>query len=305
MIDAARQLPQPDECAIESWGASSRRLLSLLDMLRFNAHLFVTFLGHVNQLLDATAHGREVSQEEWNKFWPSLGDLRHEAVSMDLQMSVAHLKRIGANWRSGAYSTPHGANKISADLGELINQFFDELKARTFFAVNSYEAGLYESVFLSDDVIGRFPSIRDHAEEAGKCLALGRATACVYHLMLVMEAPLRALYAALEDPVPATIAWGPMIGRFEKELKKRESDRATFWREHANSCEETVGMLRNVKNAWRNPTLHIERMYNVEQAADILEAVDSFMRHLSTDLVELSPTESVLPSEQSPSDAEN
>jgi hypothetical protein len=42
--------------------------------------------------------------------------------------------------------------------------------------------------------------------------------------------------------------------------------------------------LRSVKDAWRNPTLHIERIYDGEEASEIWNAVKTFMRGLAQKL---------------------
>jgi hypothetical protein len=42
--------------------------------------------------------------------------------------------------------------------------------------------------------------------------------------------------------------------------------------------------LRAVKDAWRNPTMHVERVYDEELATELWGAVRAFMRHLATKL---------------------
>jgi hypothetical protein len=45
-----------------------------------------------------------------------------------------------------------------------------------------------------------------------------------------------------------------------------------------------LAKLRAVKDAWRNPTVHLERNYDEKQAIAVFNAVGAFMRHLSTKL---------------------
>ena len=47
------------------------------------------------------------------------------------------------------------------------------------------------------EVAARFPRAIVDIEEAGKCFALGRFTACVFHLMRVVEAGLAAISRSL------------------------------------------------------------------------------------------------------------
>ena len=62
------------------------------------------------------------------------------------------------------------------------------------------EASLYSGRSgVDSEVIAAFPSARDDLAEAAKCLALGRATAVVFHCMRVLEIALRAVAQTLND----------------------------------------------------------------------------------------------------------
>ena len=50
---------------------------------------------------------------------------------------------------------------------------------------------------FGDDVARAFPSSKGDIDEAGKCLALDRGTACVFHLMRILEIGLQLLAAKL------------------------------------------------------------------------------------------------------------
>jgi hypothetical protein len=134
---------------------------------------------------------------------------------------------------------------------------------------------------------GKFgPTYRD-AEEAGKCLAYDRGTACVFHLMRIMECGLRALGLSLNDPAldPKTNpTWEKILGRCDKELQKPLNERADEWKLDEAFYSSATANLRAVKDAWRNPTLHVERDYAPEDAQDVWNAVGAFMRHLAKKL---------------------
>lgn len=123
-----------------------------------------------------------------------------------------------------------------------------------------------------------FPSAKEDVEEAGKCRALSRNTACVFHLMRCAEVALKALAAAVG--VAPQNDWGSYIREIDKELKgrltlsgKRSSDEEFY----ANAS----AMFDNVKRAWRNTTMHIDKTYTDERAEEIFNATKSLMRHLS------------------------
>lgn len=160
---------------------------------------------------------------------------------------------------------------------ELENRVFLEPDAR-------YKEYFRKSTLFGDKVFVAFSSANNDIFEAGTCLALERPTACVMHLMRVMEAGLKALALALGIIEPQN-DWGAYLRKIEKELENRykisgaRSDDEQFYSEAA------LGFDR-VRRAWRNPTMHIENSYSTEQAEEILRAVKSSISFLATRISE-------------------
>ena len=126
-------------------------------------------------------------------------------------------------------------------------------------------------------------------DEAAKCLALRRSTACVFHLMRVMEVGIKAVARCLGIPDPTKGSeknWGKILKKIKDEIDNRNAakswkkakDQEFFLASHAH--------LDVVREAWRNPTMHVENKYTEEEAEDIFAAVKSFMRKLATRLSE-------------------
>jgi hypothetical protein len=79
--------------------------------------------------------------------------------------------------------------------------------------------------------------------------------------------------------------WGAYLRAIEAELEgrikkagKRTADEQFY--------AEAKAMIDNVRRAWRNPTMHVERTYSPERADEIYRAVRSLMNHLATKLAE-------------------
>ncbi len=163
----------------------------------------------------------------------------------------------------------------------------DEMTSSIFFAIELDKKHLVtDSNLFGKEVATAFPSTIVDIEEAGKCLAFERATACVYHLMRVMEIGLRALGNTLQLPPSPNPAWEIILKKCDDEQAKSFVQRTLEWQTNAIFLGEAAAMLRSVKTAWRNPTMHIERVYTEEQAQDIWNVVKGFMRHLATQLAE-------------------
>jgi hypothetical protein len=65
--------------------------------------------------------------------------------------------------------------------------------------------------------------------------------------------------------------WGRILSAIEEKIgDSRNSEDA-----------EVLVHLRNIKNAWRNTTMHVERDYDAEQAFDILRTTRNFMIHVA------------------------
>jgi hypothetical protein len=138
-------------------------------------------------------------------------------------------------------------------------------------------------------VADRFQSAAVDIEEAGKCLALSRATACVFHLMRVMEAGLRALAGSLKDPdldPKRNPTWDAMLKKCRTELAKPVSQRVPEWVADEPFFSGAATRLMGVKDAWRNPTMHVEISYTEDQGLDVWNHVAAFMKHLATTLQE-------------------
>jgi hypothetical protein len=104
-----------------------------------------------------------------------------------------------------------------------------------------------------------------------------------------MELGLRSLGKSLNNPKLDPLcnpSWESILKKCDDELKLPLEDRSPEWRKDDGFYSEATGNLRAVKNAWRNPTLHIDRSYDPERSLDILQAVKGFMRHLAERLSE-------------------
>jgi hypothetical protein len=159
-----------------------------------------------------------------------------------------------------------------------------ELLEQVFFSPDvRYKQYFEDERLFGDRVFQAFPSAANDIFEAGTCLALERGTACVMHLMRVMESGLKALAAHLA--VPHQNDWGAYLGKIQAELEKRYKTSGVRSAGEQFFSEAALGFDR-VRRAWRNPTMHVDNSYSPERARDILEAVKSFMSHLATQIHE-------------------
>lgn len=96
-----------------------------------------------------------------------------------------------------------------SSLQDVHTRIHDELPAIELLIVPAAQAPYYVSadIWIDPDVTAKFPSISLEAEEASKCYALGRSTACVFHLMRILELGLNSLAHSLGVSFQRRNAW--------------------------------------------------------------------------------------------------
>jgi hypothetical protein len=153
-----------------------------------------------------------------------------------------------------------------------------EKKDQSYFAPQEPHFG--------QDVASKFQSAAAfEIDEAAKCLALGRPTAAVFHLMRVMEGSVRAVARCLgiSDPTkPAERSWGFVLGEIWKGIEKKWPAVATRASGEGAFFETLYASLDAVKNPWRNDTMHPARKYTDDEAEHIFVAVKGFMMKLAS-----------------------
>jgi hypothetical protein len=227
------------------------------------------------------------SDREENRKW--IAEIRKPCEEAGLVSSLDQLLRMEISMNS-----PTVTNRAWGQMQmELANRFNDEFSRKLIFWIPPGKEKFYEQkgALFGPAVTDAFESTRTDIEEAGKCYAAGRNTACVFHLMRVMEHGLRALGKTLNEPnldPSRNPSWETILRRGDEELKLPIRKRSGDWRIKDEFFTNATANLRAVKDAWRNPTMHVERDYDEEKALDILNAVGAFMRHLSTELTDKS-----------------
>jgi hypothetical protein len=176
-------------------------------------------------------------------------------------------------------------------LQALLDRIGDETGRQQFFMVPPHRTTFYTeaSKLFGESTNAAFPSAQPEIEHAAKCLAFGRNTASVFHLMRVMEVGLRVLGKSLNDPAldpKRNPSWEAILKRCDDQLKLPLKDRSPEWKTDDSFFSEAIANLRAVKNAWRNSTMHVERDYDEEEALDVMNAVKGYMRHLAGKLKE-------------------
>jgi len=208
------------------------------------------------------------------KLYPLLKDL-------DMQTSLNHLGRI-QQWLK-AVSVVSGKIPDNGMLAVCNDQFRSlsdmiksELQSRVFYYVPGSMRDYYDRNQFSDEVINKFPQAITDMKEAGKCFALGRNTAAAFHLVRVAEHGLNVI--CQEYGIQSCDSWGKILQDLRGYAvdSQRKSRKSNIMALHAR--------IVGVKDAWRDDTMHVNRLYDREEVEELFEFVKCFMSEVTKPL---------------------
>lgn len=166
--------------------------------------------------------------------------------------------------------------------------FEKELKSTKMLILNPVFASYYSDpqTKFSESVVTNFPTAAPDIEEAGRCFALGRHTACVFHLMRIVETALSPIAKIIlpNDPRPN---WDPIIKKLDAELKLSPKDRSISG--DPQFLAELSAHANSLKLAWRNRVMHIDAIMTEERAKVIFDATAAFMNYAADHISSVSP----------------
>lgn len=169
------------------------------------------------------------------------------------------------------------------EMSDLRSRIEDHLRNRLFFFIAPGKVAYYENKQLfGKEVADRFPNAIDDIEGAGKCLAFGQGTATVLHLMRVMEVGLKALAKPLG--IPYAPSWESYLTQIQSKIAARHNTKSRKWKKQEPFFRDVSGDLISIKQAWRNPTMHVVRKYSTDEAEEIFRAVRTLMQHIANNL---------------------
>lgn len=179
-----------------------------------------------------------------------------------------------------------------SSLEVIFSSIYTELKLRRFIYVPP-ELVVFldciENEFISESAQMAFPSIIDDYAEACRCYGFARATACVFHCMRCLEIVCHAVALSLDQNMPVKNGWGDYARHADECITKFQASKANapaHWPASKPFFDEVLADLKSMYKAWRNPTMHIEKVYTTERARDILRSTGALIDHVSTHLDE-------------------
>jgi hypothetical protein len=220
-----------------------------------------------------------IGEESILEWLNDLQEVSQVCIDMGLLVSQHAASRLIDSIKGGT----RNCKEICTALGHLEETIHDELETHLFMYIEPAKVTYYTTPHLfGEEVTQKFSSSKFDVEEAGKCLALNRGTACIFHLMRVLEVGLYTLSSNLEvNDIQEN--WQNAIEQIEKSIRALPK---TDPRKQPYS--EAATHFMHIKDAWRNHTMHIGQIYTDEKAQQIFDSVKAFMQVLATQVGEKS-----------------
>ena len=180
-----------------------------------------------------------------------------------------------------------GTYESSILMRELHENIIVELSSKLFLLIPANHRINYEQ---PDPLFGNLVAdecyeANYNIAEAGRCLSLERWTACVFHLMRVLEIGLRKTAVQLGLPMSGTAEfenWKNIIDQIEKKIREFEAlPKSVEKADMTQFYSEVATGFRYFKDAWRNHVSHSRATYDEEQATVIWGHVRTFMQSLA------------------------
>jgi hypothetical protein len=140
---------------------------------------------------------------------------------------------------------------------------------------------LYEqnNSVIGDDVGSAFPDAAYDLSEGGKCLALGRSTATIFHLMRAMEIAVRVagekLGATVSNVHGDILPWGILVSNIKPKIESLQKGKIQ------DEWLKIHSLLHSVNRAFRTKSAHPGQTYTQEEAENAFNATKSFMQEMA------------------------
>jgi len=232
-------------------------------------------------------HAENLDKPGYPSFAARLKDVvLPEATALELHNTPQKINEVLQTLRT--YATPSARRTFLEELEteirlDLVTVKFVHIPERNLTYLERDIQPPKKEKWFGKEVINKFPGAYYDILEARNCMATGCWTACVFHLMRVVERALRVLSDSL-DIDDITEDWERSWTNILKNIYAEKN--SAIWLAEKDFYENMYAHFQSVKNPWRNATMHVTRDYDEAGAQEIFHAVSTLMRHLATKIGE-------------------
>ena len=274
-------------------------LLSLWDMLNFQADLFVTVnsaferVGHIVEGVKGSGKWEETRHQR-------VGD-KELATCLEVATATAQLcevincgitkiavERLAKDLNSKTLTT---FEHVSSAYSDITSRFQDELKQQQIFYITPERFKYWErDNLISDLAKTRFEHAGQEIRLAGTAYCCQLATACVFHSMRAAETGLRQVASELSVALVGDENMRNLVDGIQAKARALDNaPKSTTKSSDAQHYSEIALDAGLMKDAWRNYVAHAKINYTENQALDVLNATRRFLEKISSRAAPLQP----------------
>jgi hypothetical protein len=247
----------------------------------------VTLLGNCGHTL-AVLPNFTFNKDVIEKITTAIDIVCAKAPRLDLNITLQAATDLRRLWSSYGTDSPiiisdySSLQGLSLEMKHVSDFAFRELSSRKAILMSSSQASMFagKEPLFGNEVFEAFSFAREDIEEAGKCLALERSTASVFHLMRALESGVQVIAnkigASILDAGGKGLPWGVIAENMKPKIDamQKGSQAQIKWYRVQNN-------LVVVNRAWRVPTNHPKETYTLDQAVEVFDATKAFMKELA------------------------
>ncbi len=255
-------------------------------MEKFAAETFCNVCGNLSSLAHHWGKNAIVTPETLQLCREKIADLKPQCEAVGLRVSALQCEtlmesfdKFSTDMASASLLNPI---QVSQSLTSLQSVISNEMRTHLFLRIFPSRQEFYEQAELfGAEVDANFASAKEDIKESGCCYATDRTTACVMHLMRVLEVGLNTLAKELNVDFGQR-NWENVINDCDAAIKKINGPAwGPDWKQKLQFYSGAAKDFRYFKEAWRNHAMHYRERYDANEAKTILEHVKAFMMQLA------------------------
>jgi hypothetical protein len=258
---------------------------TLFDMLTFHAQNWYHLSRRLSGLdiILGIASDR-MAEKDWQGIGAELEQIESDCKELGLALSAMHANRAFKYWKD------NDRKRCGEAIRELHLRIQDELSQNTFYWVPKERETFLHQVIDFQYLEKLVPSIIDEFFAASRSYIYGENTACIFHLMRVVDFGLHKVAKSLGIGYSAH-NWKMIGDDIRKKMEQKYQDKTEEWRKSEPFYAGVLTDIGAIARGHRNPTLHeLERTYDDREARYMITVVSGFMLHVGKEMPESEPT---------------
>ena len=274
MLELLPQWASESELKSAPWNTALYGVVSLFDMLKYAAADFYQLSQDLTQLVNDPQ--LLVNPRNTEKLQAYMNVLHEHCEKLGLKMSINQIRTIADA------SQRENVGQLCARIKELQVRVWEELDSKVCFCLPQEKVHYWHPLWLVDTPIyDQFRSAWEEFQRAGHCYAFGENTACVFHLMRIVDFGLKQVAKPLGVEYDAR-NWSGIGNKIREKMEQKYNTKTDEWKKSEPMYAEILTDIQAISRGHRNAVLHeLEKKYEERDAQHMLNVVKGFMLHLA------------------------